>query len=89
MEGFSQAVKEANKPKQNDEETDVSKSNLDKEQADDDKREKEATRFTDSSLPQETNLTSVQAVDETEQREVDGSTQELDEGLRVDDRGSY
>ena len=30
-------------------------------------------------------MTSVQAVDEAEQREVDGSTQELDKGLRVDD----
>ena len=80
-----ETVKEANKPKQNDEETDVSKSNLDKEQADDDEREKEATSFTDSSLPQESNLTSVQAVDEAEQREVDGTTQELDKGLEGDD----
>ena len=38
-----------------------------------------------TSLPQESNLTSVQAVDEAEQREVDGSTQELDKGLEVDD----
>ena len=63
----------------------MSKSSLNKEQADDDEREKEATSFTDSSLPQESNLTSVQAVDEAEQREANGSTQELDEGLEVDD----
>ena len=30
-------------------------------------------------------MTSVQAADEAEQREVDGSTQELDGGLEVDD----
>ena len=38
----------------------------------------------DSPLLQETNLTSVQAVVETEQREVIKTTQELDKGLELD-----
>ena len=76
---------EAGKPRQNDDETDVFNSNIDKEQEDDDERKKEATCLTDSPLPQETNLTSVQAVVETEQRETDMSTQELDEGMELDD----
>ena len=61
------------------------KSNLDKEKEDDNERTEEATGFADSPLLQETNLTSVQAVVETEQREVIESTQELDEGLELDD----
>ena len=73
------------KPKQNDDETYVSKSNLDKEQEDDNERMKEATCFTDSPLPQDSNLTSLQAVDKAEQREADQSTQELGEGLELED----
>ena len=48
-------------------------------------RMKEATWFTDSPLPQDFNLTSLQAVDEAEQSEADQSTQELGEGLKLED----
>ena len=48
-------------------------------------RMKEATWFTDSPRPQDFNLTSLQAVDEAEQSEADQSTQELGEGLKLED----
>jgi hypothetical protein len=46
---------------------------------------KEATWFTDSPLPQDSNLTSLQAVVKAEQREADQSTQELGEKLKLED----
>ena len=75
---------EANKSKQDDDEVNVSKNNLNREQKDDDEREKEALNFTDSFHPQDSNLTSVQAMDKAEERELDGSTQESHERLEVE-----
>ena len=46
---------------------------------------KEATCFTDSPLPHDSNLTSLQAVGEAEQREADRCTQELGKGLELED----